>query len=342
MNSDINNPNPEFLSEQILIWIQPRNTSNLTHPQSPPQQRSNSVFPDESGEMWELKSIDTLIWEEDLEMIHPDANEMSQPSSFMETDDLPIAEHRFQTLLKQKLQTQIQQRPPYFPWETSLSDYEEDIAETVKSPWIPQLTASLSISLPEDVLTSLLKACSEAMATLRPSGAKMVQAVSDLFPNNASSLNSMANRMLMSPSRSSGTLEEAISQRFSGDYKSANAQQQMALSLLTAKKIIDALTLTLSPSQTLVQREWETTTGKVAVKAIYSPKTSPNVQVQVQLPQGGRLIWQTAQDSTTKEREDAGMLEVAFEGQAQQTYCLTIRLADAKESPLNFALEITK
>jgi hypothetical protein len=227
--------NTEQFTERISSWL------------SSPADVNPASQTDDLSLDWEVDTVD-ISWEEDLDMAHPNPN---KPADIQE---LPLAQHRYEDLLKQKLVAEIASRPPRFPWETEVMDYqEESITTKVQSLWQPELVRlSLKISLPEQIVETLLKQCLEAITSLRPQGAKIIQAVQALFPNQTPDLNQMTTGLLMSPNRSTqGTLEQEIAQRWQEDYETATPAQQMVLSLITAKAIIKALSVTLTIRSTL-------------------------------------------------------------------------------------------
>ncbi|UBF29401.1 hypothetical protein K9N68_17125 [Kovacikia minuta CCNUW1] len=52
----------------------------------------------------------------------------SERETLFELGEIPAVQDRFYSLLKQRLQTEIQQNPPLFPWETEVNDYETEYA----------------------------------------------------------------------------------------------------------------------------------------------------------------------------------------------------------------------
>ncbi|MCJ8280251.1 MAG: PatU, partial [Rivularia sp. ALOHA_DT_140] len=79
--------------------------------------------------------------------------------------EIPAVQTRFQAVLKRRLQNQIQDNPPLFPWETQLVDYPDYIDNSSMS-WVPawgwsaqQSKLSLPIPMPEKVFQQLLARC---------------------------------------------------------------------------------------------------------------------------------------------------------------------------------------
>ena len=267
-------------------------------------------------------------------------------------ENLGDLESRFHKLLKYRLKTEIELNPPLFPWETTISDYESESIEDLplqlipspQSSWMIQLAQlSLPVPLPAKVLTQLLEACSEAMHYLQPQPAKMVSAVSSLFPNQFHLLNEKTKLVLLSANHRS---PKTTIQR-PRNYEAATLEQQMTLSLLAAQKIINSLTLTLSSTQRKVTREWQLTQGLMTLQAEYQspdnnyPNCDQSVYLKLYLPQGGSLSWESSQGSAIVQRQDSGYLSVElFDCQRGQMYPVTLRLCDPQEIPLKFAVII--
>ncbi|NET54853.1 MAG: hypothetical protein F6K47_01185 [Symploca sp. SIO2E6] len=277
-------------------------------------------------------------------------------------EKMPIVQDRFEALLKRRIQFEIERHPPLFPWETEISDYESErvtsyseekvlqffpgaVTRDVAPPtrlWMPQLSnLALPISLPENVLGQLLNACSQAMSSQRQLGAKLVNAVENLFPNQLPVLNQMAGMVLIasSPGRGgSSSLEQLKS--LPSSYETAAAEQKMLLALLAAKEIISTLTVSISSTQTPVKRQWQTAAGVVKVQAEYKMEEEVSLlRVLTYLPKGGSLTLHTPEVSATAQRAYPGYLSVElFDLEPNQTYPLTIRFHDSEETPLVFSI----
>ncbi|MDB9314377.1 hypothetical protein PN462_14795 [Spirulina sp. CS-785/01] len=310
---------------------------------------------------WEIEKLDPLDWEE--EDFHQASSELDDPEFNPQPfamGEIPLVQKRFYALLKRKLHTQIENQPPLFPWETELTEYEPDISEDAipafsRQMWLPQVANLMPVAIPETVLASLLDACTDTMGMIRPPSAKMVKAVQELFPDYARVLNEMVERIRLSTSFAPARLSHEEKQRqrqklaaiLPANYQEATLEQQMAVSLLVAKEILDTLTLMLSPRSREVERLWETNVGVVHLRADYNPET-PNqtnrfsrqpLRVRVQLPKGGCLTLQANQESITAQRSYAGHLSVELsDWQVGQPYLLEVRLFDAGQMPLKFAI----
>lgn len=350
MNSDMY-PNSDWLYTQLLNWLVAKSaytSSPLPRQEGQPQDmsdRTQEYFTprDESTVKFNGNGFDPLDGEE-LEFTN---STVEDPIPFQSLDmgDIPVVQNRFQALLKRRIQAEIAINPPLFPWETEISDYEPEYADelvhrTIPSPWswIPQLANfQFLIPMPEQVLNQLLEACSQVMAQSRPQPAKMVEAVSNLFPNQHQLLNDLA---LAFPGNYRAGATTIPAHKLPQAYETATSQQQMVLSLLAAREIIENLTLTLSPRENFLERQWETEVGVVALQAEY--QAGQTVKLKVKLPKGGKVRLETPQASSQAQRTYPGYVSVElFDCQPGQTYPVEISLADTEQKPLTFALVIS-
>jgi hypothetical protein len=290
-------------------------------------------------------SEDSLIHEDDV---------LGGSNRLYDLGEMPTVQNRFQAILKRRLQVEIERHPPLFPWETELSDYEPDPSDAVADSWVPPVrlwmpqlfNVSLPVALPENVLAQLLDACSEAVYSRRQLGAKLVHAVESLFPDHFQSLNQLAGIVLLSPItgggvRSDRTLNSNLTEQLQAlTYEEATAEQKMTMALLAAKEIISALTVPISPTQTPVERQWQTAVGVVTVQAEYQVQDGvPKLRVTARLPRGGSLTLRTPQASASTQRIYPGLLSVeSFDLQPNHTYPLEIRFHDSEQTPLIFAI----
>lgn len=266
--------------------------------------------------------------------------------------DMPTVQNRFQAILKRRLQAEIERHPPLFPWETKISDYESDSCDAPAEAWVPPVRLwmpqlshlALPVPIPENVLAQLLDACSEAVYSRRQLGAKLVNAVESLFPDQFQALNQLAGMVLLSggvhrdPLFNLNAAEQA--QSFPNSYENAAEAQKMTLALLAAREIISALTVPISPTNTPVERQWQTTAGPVTVQAEYQIQDGvTKLRVIGRLPRGGSLTLRTPQASASAQRTYPGYVSVeSFDLQPNQTYPLEIRFHDSEQTPLIFAI----
>jgi len=262
---------------------------------------------------------------------------------------------RFHTLLKRRLQTEIQMHPPLFPWETEISDYESDYEpENLTFPaglripvplWATQLqNFNLPAPLPEQVLARLLERCQDVVQTSLQEGAKLVRAVESLFPDQTIALNHLAGRMLMSASATRSGDRNSLTRNLASrlpDYDAALPPQQMVLAMLAAQEIFAALTLTVSPNQPSLQRQWLTSAGALNLK-VEAQSTGEQIsmlRISGDFPCGGSLTVQAGDVQNTAIRSKAGCLSVeVIEVTPGQTYPLTVQFPDLDQKGLTFAV----
>ena len=276
--------------------------------------------------------------------------------NLLKLGEIPAVQDRFQTLLKHRLQSEIQRNPPLFPWETEVHDYETEPAYGIVDSavtavgtanqrvpahvWLRQLkTLNLPLQLPEGLLGQLLERCQEAVQSSLLEGAKLVKSVEALFPGEAQSLNHLAGMVMTSPARSGAAAPSGTN--YPQSYESAVPAQQMVLSLLAAREIIAALTLPLSLSQPRLERQWLTDLGALSLQADYSlDAMAAKLRLQVTLPSDGSLVLRGEQVQASAQRSTAGTLSVElFDFQPQQPHTLEVRLDE--QEPLIFAVRIT-
>ena len=344
MNSDMYQ-NSDLLYTQLLNWLTDKSSSQ---PLPPPQEVKFQDMSDFNQEY-----LDPLEGEE-LEFTTSNLDYQT-PFQLLDMGDIPAVQNRFQALLKRRMTTEIELNPPRFPWESEISDYEPEYADEVASDrvslpmfWIPQLANfNWLVPMPEDILAQLLDACSQAMQLSRPQPAKMVEAVSNLFPSQHQLLNDLT---LAFPGNYRGTaVAKTRPRNLPPAYEAATSKQQMVLSLLAAREIINNLTLNLSSNQPLVERQWETNAGILHLQASYEPSASSNlsdsgasVKLRVKLPKGGKIALETPEASAQAQRTYPGYVSVElFDCQPGQTYPVEVSLAHPEQKSLNFAIVVS-
>ncbi|MFM7426492.1 MAG: PatU [Elainella sp.] len=247
---------------------------------------------------------------------------------------------RFHALIKRRLRAEIERNPPLFPWESRLLDYEAEQTDWAASPslWGTQLQAlKLPVALPEALLQQIFAECRKLAHSSLKEGVKLVRAVETLFPDDLSALNQWAGQVLLEPARSAGSTlsPESLPQ----SYEQANPTQQMVLSLLTAQRLLEAMTLKLSVDQRQTQRQWQTAVGEVNLTAdLQSDATG--VRVQAQLPTAGRLRLNGESSRAAAACTGPDLLTVEL-GHLElgKTYALEVEL-EAADAPLVFAVVI--
>lgn len=256
--------------------------------------------------------------------------------SFFEPGETPVVQDRFHSLLKRRIRAELELKPPVFPWETEGYEYEaEPIGVSERVPaWAMQLQSlNLPVPMPEKVLAQLFSQCQAVMQSSLQEGAKLVRAVELLFPNQDAALNQLAGFVLASPARSGAiapALKSAPGTNFPTDYDSATAPQQMALSLIAAREIIESLTLRV-PANQPVQRQWQLPSGILDLSAEYDVATK-RVRLQGQLPAAGKVDLKAQNSQATAHRSSAGSFSLElFDLEPNQSYWLDVQLQDADQ-----------
>lgn len=267
--------------------------------------------------------------------------------------DVPAVQDRFHALLKQRLQSEIQQHPPLFPWESELQDYEaspsgigEAIAPGGALPWrvwMRQLAAlELPVAVPEAVLAQVLAQCQAVAQSSLREGSKLVKAVESLFPEQEQSLNYLAGLVMAAPARSDSlTAQPPASANFPANYEAAIPAQQMVLTLLAARKILDSLTLTVSPQTPVAEQHWETNVGPVGVVVRYEGGDRGGcLRAHVTCPTGGTVTLPHPEGDAMARRTTPGLVGVELPAVVPPcSYPLVVSLADQAD-PLTFTVHI--
>jgi len=284
----------------------------------------------------------------------------SERETLLKLGEIPAVQDRFYALLKHRLQNEIQRNLPLFPWETEIHDYETEGAYGIVGSaitadagtsvakqrlpaqvWLNQLkTLNLPIPLPENLLGQLLERCQEVVQSSLLEGAKLVKSVEDLFPDQSQALNHLAGMVMTSPARS-GAVAPPPGTNYPPNYESAVPAQQMVLSLLAAREIIAALTLTVSLSQPRLERQWLTDLGVLSLQAEYGlDATTSRLRLQATVPCGGSITLRGEHLQASAQRSTAGNLSVElFDFQPQQPH--TLEVCFDEQEPLVFAIRMT-
>jgi hypothetical protein len=256
-------------------------------------------------------------------------------------------QERFQAVVKRRLQLQIENHPPLFPWEDQLIEYpefveESSIALVPNRGWLTQRSQlNLPLTLPDQVFQHLLDKCQFLLASSLPLGAKLVKALESLFPEDHQEINDLAGLVLRSTYRSISTLEK--SSQIESDYSDLLPRQQMVLSLMAAKQLLETLTLPLTLTSPLVEREWLTDVGvfsiKVEVKSLYPQKM---LVIQSHLPAHGTLRLRENDTQVKAISTGTGDLTLEFPcAEHSQDYTLEVALSELGEQPLLLKIMLT-
>ncbi|MBD6615747.1 PatU [Komarekiella sp. 'clone 1'] len=268
------------------------------------------------------------------------------PQTF-QLGEIPTVQERFQAVLKRRLQIQIQDHPPLFPWETQLTDYpdfvdESSIALVPTWVWMAQQSKlNLPLPLPERVFRQLLEQCQALLTSSVPLGAKLVQVVESFFPTESQTLNDIAGLVLRSTYRSVDALETMPN--IQSEYTDLLPRQQMALSLLAAKQLLENLTLPLSSTNPVVERQWLTSVGTLNIKVeCQSLGNLTKLLVQADLPTKGIMTLQGNGTLATSQSSSPESLSVElYCRQLSQTYTLEFEFPEIGEQPLLFLISST-
>lgn len=359
MNSDKDN-NSESVDNRLLAWLLGDNNPPANSPPSeaveadlemdeldPLDSEELNIVPSNNGTGDPVGHLYEVDGQRSTGGVNPTRpTSQSAGVRHIPTGEIPTVQNRFQALLKRRLKAEIELHPPLFPWETEISDYEPVYSDNIVTSgvpcfhfWTAQLRSlSLPVTLPETVLAQLLDTCQEVVQSPLQQGAKMVRAVSSLFPEQPQSLNEMAGLVLRYPTRS-----PREQQLFTSTYEAATADQQMALSLLAAREILNTLTLSVSPNQPLAERKWQTAAGMLTLQAEYQLQgKTPKLRVESRLPRGGSLKLQTQQGSASAQRLYPGYLSVeSYDLIPNQTYPVEVRFQELDQQPLVFVISPT-
>ncbi len=257
--------------------------------------------------------------------------------------EIPTVQERFQAVLKRRLQIQIQNHPPLFPWESQIQEYPDyvdnpSVALVPTWGWSSGASLSLPIDLPERIFRQLLAKCQELVASSLPLGAKLVAAVENLFPGDEQAINDLAGLVLRTPYRSASAIEAMPN--LDGDYFDLQSRQQMAISLMAAKQLFDNLTLPVSVKAPVVEREWSTDVGLIKLHVEYLQYSNEaKLCVIADLPTQGNIKVSNAATSASAQSSSPGSLSVEILGiSPRQPYTLEVKLTEIDQQPLTFLI----
>ncbi|RZM75588.1 hypothetical protein [Leptolyngbya iicbica] len=258
-----------------------------------------------------------------------------------ELGELPSVQDHFQTVLKRRLQIEISQNPPRFPWESTVTDYPVELTEASTYPWLVQLRSlALPTTLPDDILTGLLSRCQELIRESLQPGVQLVKAVENLFPDQPQAMDQIAGLVLANATMRSSTATQdmaALKAAFPDGYDGANPQQQVTLTMLAAKDILETLTLSLTPQQPLQARQWQTSEGAVAITAQYQVGLPNHISLAVAVPCASQMTLPSLGQTVTQTRP--GTLNLTLpEPIADTTYPVEVYFSGTEAAPLTFAI----
>jgi hypothetical protein len=243
----------------------------------------------------------------------------------------------FEALLKRRLEQEIANHPPLFPWEKGLQDYPDVLnpESGFASVWLDHLkNLEVPGDLPEEVLTELLNQCQRVAEQTRQIGRRLVSAVESLFPDQIQTLDYVAGLISRPAYRSA---QAQVLERL--DYTTASAQQQMALAMIAAQSIFETLSLTVSTTVPADSRTWLTANGSLTVLANYL--SDGRLTVRADLPQAGTVALAGGAYTLSAERSTPGDLVLQLESpQVNTPYTLSVSLAEEATTPLRFQLMV--
>jgi hypothetical protein len=303
------------------------NPSDLSHPSASSQRDREPTSPGlNQSDLDSLAQSDQDFFEYP---IGADPNDVSNPG------DLPAVQTHFEALLKRRLTQEIAQHPPLFPWEKGVQDYPDGLNSEAgaASVWLDHLkNLQVPDDLPEEVLAELLNQCQRVAEQTLQIGRRLVSAVESLFPDQSQTLDYIAGLVSRPAYRSTQaqTLERV-------DYRTASPQQQVALVMLAAQNIFEALSLTVSATTPVTTRTWLTMAGPLTITATYL--NARQLEVRAHLPQAGTLVLTGAGQEMGADRSTAGDLILPLEEpQAQTPYSLEVSLGEHPTAPLCFQI----
>ncbi|WOD40459.1 hypothetical protein [Nodosilinea sp. E11] len=300
-------------------------------------------FPAVDAETAELEGLDTAP----TSQVYP-GFETSTPASatpgnaaidsndtpVFDSGDLSTVQPHFEALLKRRLRQEITQRPPLFPWEKGLQEYPDTLKSGTASIWLDHLkNLSVPSRLPEEVLSDLFNQCQQAVHEIRQTGRRLVVAVEELFPDQPQTLEYIAGLVARPAYRSAQT--QTLAQV---DYATASTPQQVALAMLAAQGIFEALSLTVSATNPTQTQTWLATAGALTVQATYQAAPDCQLEVRVLLPTSGSLVLTALGDTLGSERTTPGELVLRLVAAPGAVHRLDVSLEG--ETPLSFQIVV--
>ena len=252
-----------------------------------------------------------------------------------------VVQERFYTLLKQRFQQELEAKPPLFPWEDEIMEYEDGPVFSLAGfeAWKPQLDGlRLPVSIPADVMAQVFEKCQMLAKSTVQDGRRLVAAVEGLFPNQGEPLNALAGSMLLGYSRDGeGLASRLLGSQVPEAYETATPEQQMTLAMIAAYEVLARLTLKLSTIEPAVSQSWETSVGRVNLHAVLE---GHSLRLEAQLPVAGSVELDGAAAHTRSELDAAGVATlVVSDAHVGQTYQVQVMLKEA-EAPLGFTIQL--
>ena len=247
-----------------------------------------------------------------------------------------VVQERYYALLKQRFQQEMEVRPPLFPWESELREYEDAVAIAAWEPQLHQL--HLPVNLPEDVLATLFERCQTVAQTAMQDGRRLVEAVESLFPNDLQSLNLLANTVRLGYARNSGAqlADHLLGHQQLASYESAAEQQKMALAMVAAYEVLHRLVLDLSENRPEASQSWQTASGELRIRV---ERKEGLLQIEATLPEAGEISVYGGSNAASSRRSDAGPVSLLIPETLQEACRLQVQLSSA-DAPLSFSIRL--
>lgn len=348
MNNDIE-------ANQVLAWLlRDLNPTPITPLGRPSGETSHEAREDELGAA-NLPSDQIHLF--DSQDAYPRLGDPDESDGFLFQDsplsrpgEIPAVQDRFYSLLRHRLRDEVARKPPLFPWETEVLEYESEYADLLApelvptTAWAAQLpTLNLPVPMPDGLMNRLFDQCQQLVRSSLREGEKLVQVVESLFPGHAPALNELAGYVLASPARSgSAAAVRSLSPQEAGfptHYNAATAPQQMVLSLVAAREILNSLTLAVTANQPKVERQWHTTAGILTLQAEWVEAGC--VRVRSILPCAGQVQSKGNEVEAVAQRPNAGVLSIELiDLVPEQIYPLEVHLTLPGMPVLTFAVQI--
>jgi hypothetical protein len=271
---------------------------------------------------------------------------LSQTAQSFNFGEIHAVQERFEALLKQRLLSEYENRPPLFPWESEVSEYPVEVADltataAISAFWSTHVSAlEVPGLLPHALLDSLFERCQVIARSPIKQGVRLVRAVEALFPDQAELLEPIANMVLVPAYRSDSATQLAVTQELAnvaGGYDSARPEQQIALSMLAAQEILGALTFSISAERPQETKSWVTPRGALELTVSYR---LGQLTLVATLPAGGDVRLRDGEVEKQAMRSQPGTLDIIWTDSApDKTYVLEISLI-GEPNPLNFVIHI--
>ncbi|MEB3288329.1 MAG: hypothetical protein VKI82_00340 [Leptolyngbya sp.] len=260
----------------------------------------------------------------------------ADPNAVFDPGDHPAVQTQFEALLKRRLSQDIALHPPLFPWEQGWQDYPDELQADadLNQLWLAHLrNLDIPVRLPEAVLTELFSHCQRAAQQTQQLGRQLIEAVESLFPDQPQTLVYVAALVARPHARSA-----AATLVGPADYDTASTQQQIALTMLAARSIFEALSLTVSPLTPSASRTWMTTAGPLNVTVALLGEGM--LEVRAELPEPGAMVLTGLADTLHSDRSSPGDLILHISHPHPQTpYSLEVSLGDGMP-PLRFQITV--